>query len=847
MKAISDAAEVVYDFSLSGDERFELDVDVDVGTMLKLKEGSSLEDGEKVELTLSVTDGNGIITSDTFIVGDGFLSTGEGSDVLRAGDEGAILRGGAGTDTMLGGEGNDTFVVVGDVSSGGKVESADTTKALGFPITDLNGTVFNEDDNGGKGRIDGGGGSDTLYVIGTADLSNYDITGVNTVEIRSSVEFSIKQLEKFISLTGDGSSTLRISADEPTTFSLGEGVTLAYLGEIELGEGVTLEVDSLDAMGGARIISGNGTLSTTSDLGSMAGYTLTDSLTVEGTDASEARRVDSVAREIDEAGIILGTDGDDYLRGTAGDDIIDGLDGDDVLVGLGGKDTYRISGSGEKTIIDSGRNSILDLSLAEGPAVVDLIDGGKINGGAEEGGATILLGTGIGATGLQPLDIMLSQDLSGSFSADLYTINSTGFIDDLISGVRNIQPNSTFGVATFVDKPISPFGAPPSAWSEGDYEYRTDAPLSLDPEGLRRAYEEMIIKSGADGPEAQLTSLLQIALRAEDPLVYLEDGSVDMDATGIGYRPDALRTLVLLTDADYHVAGDGAGKGLWSDLDLPPNNGDRILDGDPMGTGEDYPSIEQVREALEASSVYPIFAVTSYATSIYEDLVEQLGFGAVIELSSDSSNLVEVLTTSLEDYKADFIAEVIGTDFDDKLTGNSLDNTINGGAGDDWIYGLGGDNTLTGGEGADTFVIGFSGSSRGVTTLTDFSVDEGDIIALDSTGLLNFGEEVADGEALGAERYVTRDSLADIEASDMGVIVLQTEATSTDIANTLSDESVSAYVVVFNSDNNVAELWFDADWSDTEDREQVAAVESLDEVADVIGLSESDFALSVIA
>ncbi|MGY4879712.1 hypothetical protein ACLUEY_17765, partial [Vreelandella aquamarina] len=362
-------------------------------------------------------------------------------------------------------------------------------------------------------------------------------------------------------------------------------------------------------------------------------------------------------------------------------------------------------------------------------------------------------------------------------------------------------------------------------------------------EVLRSAYEEMVIKSGADGPEAQLSSLLQIGLRANDPLTYLSDGSVDMDATGVGYRPDALRTMVLLTDADYHVAGDGESS-FYLDDDLPANNGDKVLDGDPAGTGEDYPSIDQVRDALEDGGIYPIFAVTGSQLANYEALVAELGFGAVVELSSDSDNLVDVLTTSLEDYKADFVVDLIGTEFDDQLTGNGLDNTIDAGAGDDWVYALGGNNTISGDAGADTFVLGFAGPSRGVTTITDFSNADGDILALDNDGLMSFGEDVTDGDALGADGFTTRDTLADIVAGDDGLVVLQTAISSAD-SSTVTADSVEAYLMAFNSDTGMAELWFDADWSDAEDREQVAAVESLDELADVVGLTEDDFALSV--
>lgn len=683
--------------------------------------------------------------------------------------------------------------------------------------------------------IEGGGGDNTLYVIGKADLSSYTLTNVSKVEIRSDVTFDTSQLEDFLTLTGDGSSTLRIHSDEPTTFTLKDGIDLSFIGELEIGEGVTLEIDDLDSLGGARILSGSGTLKTDTDLGSMSGYTLTSELAVNGTDPSEARIVNTISREADDDGVTRGTEENDYLIGTAEDDIIDGLGGDDVLVGLGGQDTYQISGSGTKTIIDSGRNSTLDLSLAEGAASLDLSEGGSIAGGVEAGGASIQLGTGTGATGLQPLDILLSQDLSGSFSDDLSTIRTTGFIDDLINGVREIQPNSTFGVASYVDKPLSPFGA------NSDYEYRTDAPLSLDPEVLRQAYEEMEILSGSDGPEAQLTSLLQIALRAEDSLAYHEEGNIDMDATGIGYRPDALRALVLLTDASYHQAGDGISR----NPELAPNNGDKILDGDPAGSGEDYPSIDQVREALEESSIYPIFAVTRYEVSTYEELVDELGYGAVLELESDSSNLVEVLTSSLEDYRADFIADLVGTVYADELTGNSLDNTIQGGAGDDWIYALGGDNQLSGDEDSDTFVLGFSGSSRGTTTITDFVHDEGDKIAFDNDGLMTFIDSELDGDTpLPEDNFVERNTLDDLVADDNGKLIqLQEAIDETTINEEETLEDLEGYLLAFNTDSGHGELWYDDDWSSAAGREQVAALSSLDELAQVTGLGKEDFSL----
>ena len=63
----------------------------------------------------------------------------------------------------------------------------------------------------------------------------------------------------------------------------------------------------------------------------------------------------------------------------------------------------------------------------------------------------------------------------------------------------------------------------------------------------------------------------------------------------------------------------------------------------------------------------------------------------------------------------------------DRLSGGTGADVLRGGAGDDRIVGGRGDDTLSGGAGADTFVFG---RSAGNDVVTDFSLAEGDRIAL---------------------------------------------------------------------------------------------------------------------
>lgn len=228
-----------------------------------------------------------------------------------------------------------------------------------------------------------------------------------------------------------------------------------------------------------------------------------------------------------------------------------------------------------------------------------------------------------------PLDVLLLQDLSGSFDDDLPTVRR--LVPNLVSALQKRQPDSTFGVASFTDKPIDPFGI------SGDYVYRLNQQQTTDATAIQSTVNNLTVREtsgGAfDGPEAQLEGLLQTALRSQSE---------------IGFRDSARRVVVVATDAEFHQAGDGRKAGITK-----PNNLDRTLDGNPPGTGEDYPSIPQVRQALINANLVPVFAVTKDQIATYRDLVDDsdgdgLGFGSVVELKSDSSNLVDAITTGLD-------------------------------------------------------------------------------------------------------------------------------------------------------------------------------------------------------
>lgn len=611
-----------------------------------------------------------------------------GDDVLHGNEGNDVLRGGAGIDEMYGGDGDDHFVIVGDLSAGGKVDSVEDTAALGFPLTDLNGVDLNEDENGAAEIIDGGDGYDTLHVYGTADLSAYTITGIEDIQIRSDVTFGEQFFQDLIAtggvtLSGDGSSILRIAGgtpEDPLVLTMDDSFDLSGIGEISLGPNVVLKIENLDQLGGARVLSGSGTIEGISGAIDLPdSYSVVDSLTVlnaDGSDASGSATVHDVSHAMPGVPLISG-DGDDYLIGTSYDDILDGGNGVDILSGKDGDDIFVISGTGQKTIIDSGGRDMIDFSSATSGVNISLSDGGHTDD------VEVLLGYGSVATAKQPLDLFITEDLSGSFGDDVATVRA--LLDNLISEIQDMQPNSAFGAGSFVDKPKSPFGD----YYYGDYVYKTWSAIDTDPNLVKASFDSMVVLNGYDWPEAQLEALYQVALRA------IQDDNTSGD-NEIGFRPGAVRVVVIATDANYHQEGDNP---------VAPNNGDTVLDGTPPGTGEDYPSVAQVKAALIDANIFPVFTVTGANISTYQNLVSDFDDrGAVVSLSSNSSDIVNAIKTGLEHYKVDFIEDIKGTAFHDIIDGNSLGNTIDALGGDDIVTGLAGNDTIDGGDGSDIAV-----------------------------------------------------------------------------------------------------------------------------------------------
>ena len=352
-------------------------------------------------------------------------------------------------------------------------------------------------------------------------------------------------------------------------------------------------------------------------------------------------------------------------------------------------------------------------------------------------------------------DVFLVQDLSGSFYDDIHHVRAN--FSDLYDGL-SAEGDVAFGVGSFVDKPLSPFGSEGYSYTytdsygvvhsydrPGDYVYSTDMGITTDKGAVQSTLDGLRTYSGADWKESQMEALVQTALRDDE----------------IGFRDGAQKFVVLSTDADFHEAGDLG----YNGYDAPANNYDTTFD------FEDYPDAAIVGSMLADAGITPVFAVTEYTMPYYQSLVDSWGFGAVTQLSSDSSNLVSSITEGLKSADIDLSLEINSDDYgyvtgvtpdiyesvepgtysfpisleipedaisyssdmmtfditgygsvevaievasvdaegssgDDSLLGNAGPNSLWGMGGDDVLDGRGGNDVLYGGEGEDTLTGG---------------------------------------------------------------------------------------------------------------------------------------------
>jgi hypothetical protein len=150
------------------------------------------------------------------------------------------------------------------------------------------------------------------------------------------------------------------------------------------------------------------------------------------------------------------------------------------------------------------------------------------------------------------LDVYLLVDQTGSFKDDNATFQNQAqsLLRDLFS---NPALDLRVGLGIFRDYPIAPFG------DRGDFVYRRVQDLSADIDAITKAIQQLSADGGGDDPEAQCAALFQAITGAgQDTNGDKDLGDPEDIPAGqqVHFREQALRFIILWTDATFHRQGD---------------------------------------------------------------------------------------------------------------------------------------------------------------------------------------------------------------------------------------------------------------------------------------------------
>jgi hypothetical protein len=262
-----------------------------------------------------------------------------------------------------------------------------------------------------------------------------------------------------------------------------------------------------------------------------------------------------------------------------------------------------------------------------------------------------------------PLDLYIIEDLSGSFADDIVTFRSLS--TSLVVDVLRYQSSPRFGVGSFAEKPVLPYGLDevtnsgnlfewPSGWTSlstdalaacpnrtatsGPYNWAFchEQDLSLDYNLFTTTIARFVTHENGNWPENSIESIMFASV-------------CDMQ-----WRANARRVVLIATDAAYNVPDTG-------NVFAAPNNyncaqemastkqgGNTIV----PGTFENYPDPTIVGGLVRTANIFPIIAASKALpehddTPMWAALIQSWGVGISLELSSDSSNLIDLIRQAL--------------------------------------------------------------------------------------------------------------------------------------------------------------------------------------------------------
>ncbi|XP_077347216.1 integrin beta-1-A isoform X2 [Lithobates pipiens] len=244
-----------------------------------------------------------------------------------------------------------------------------------------------------------------------------------------------------------------------------------------------------------------------------------------------------------------------------------------------------------------------------------------------------------------PIDLYYLMDLSYSMKDDLENVKSLGTA--LMREMEQITSDFRIGFGSFVEKTVMPYisTTPAKLINPCTAEQNCTSPfsyknvLSLTSNG--NLFNELVgkqqISGNLDSPEGGFDAIMQVAVCGDH----------------IGWR-NVTRLLVFSTDAGFHFAGDGKLGGI-----VLPNDGKCHMQNNmyTMSHYYDYPSIAHLVQKLSENNIQTIFAVTVEFQAVYKELKNLIPKSAVGTLSSNSSNVIQLIIDSYNSLSSELILE----------------------------------------------------------------------------------------------------------------------------------------------------------------------------------------------
>ncbi|XP_026565768.1 integrin beta-1 [Pseudonaja textilis] len=245
-----------------------------------------------------------------------------------------------------------------------------------------------------------------------------------------------------------------------------------------------------------------------------------------------------------------------------------------------------------------------------------------------------------------PIDLYYLMDLSYSMKDDLENVKSLG--TSLMSKMKNITSDFRIGFGSFVEKTVMPYISTTPAKLRnpctGDlnctspFSYRNVLNFTSNGSSFNTLVGEQQISGNLDSPEGGFDAIMQVAVCG----------------SRIGWRRNVTRLLVFSTDAGFHFAGDGKLGGI-----VLPNDGQCHLENNmyTMSHYYDYPSIAHLVQKLSDNNIQIIFAVTEEFQPVYKELKNLIPKSAVGMLSSNSSNVIQLIIDAYNSLSSEVILE----------------------------------------------------------------------------------------------------------------------------------------------------------------------------------------------